>query len=115
MGVNPRLKLAVLVMGWVVRWAGAASQMGCLPAVRPAPPSTVSLRVYGAPADATVTIDDEALGTFDFVASRGVALPPGVHHVTVEAAGYFPWDCTVQAKPGSPLIRLAVKLIEVPN
>ena len=69
------------------------------PAQSPTPP-TVSLRMQGTPADATVIIDDEALGTLDFVAAHGVALPPGVHHVTVKAAGYFPWDREVEAEAG---------------
>ena len=29
-----------------------------------------------------------------------MALPPGVHHVTVKAAGYFPWDREVKAEAG---------------
>jgi hypothetical protein len=87
---------------------------GCEPA-RQASPSTVSLRMHGAPLDATVIIDDEPVGSLEFVAARGVALPPGLHHVTVEAHGYLPWDREVDAKPGSPLIALEVALTRVPD
>jgi hypothetical protein len=87
---------------------------GCAPAVAPARP-TVSLRFHGGPPSATVVIDEETLGTFDFVAARGVALPPGVHHLTVTAEGYFPWDREVTAKPGSPPIRLDVAMTRIPD
>jgi hypothetical protein len=86
----------------------------CEPAQAP-PPVTVSLRLDGTPADATVVIDDLVLGPLSFVASHGVALPPGLHHVTVTADGYFPWDRAVEAKPGGALIRLQVALVQVPD
>jgi hypothetical protein len=76
---------------------------------------TVSLRMAGQPGDALVVIDEEAVGTLDLVSMRGVALPPGVHHVTVRASGYFPWDKEVEAKLGSGPIRLDVALTPVPD
>jgi hypothetical protein len=91
-----------------------ASLAGCAPAIAPTRP-TVSLRVRGGPPSATVVVDEETLGTFDFVASRGVALPPGVHHLTVTAEGYFPWDREVTAKEGSPPIRLDVAMTRIPD
>lgn len=75
----------------------------------------MSLRLQGSPADATVIIDDQAIGTLDFVAAHGVALPPGVHHLTVKAAGYFPWDHELTAEPGAPLLRLQVALAPLPD
>ncbi len=76
---------------------------------------TVSLRMVGNPGDATVIIDEEAVGTLDLVVAHGVALPPGLHHVTVRAKGYFPWDREVEAKPGSAPIRIEVALTPVPD
>lgn len=76
---------------------------------------TISLRMQGTPPDAAVIIDEETVGQLDFVAAHGVALPPGLHHVTVVAQGYFPWDREVDAKPGSPPIRLDVALTPVPD
>ena len=76
---------------------------------------TISLRLRGTPAGATVIIDEEALGTLDFVAAHGVALPPGLHHVTVKANGYFPSDVAVDAQPGSPPVALAIALVPVPD
>jgi PEGA domain-containing protein len=87
---------------------------GCSPAQAPESP-TISLRLHGGPRDATVIIDDQTVGTFDFVAARGVALPPGVHHLSVTAQGYFPWDREVEAKPGSQPIRLEVDMAPVPD
>ncbi len=86
-----------------------------LPPSREPSPPTVSLRMRGAMADATVVIDDETLGTFDFVAAHGVALPPGVHRVTVQAPGYFPWDRQIEAKRGSPPLELQVVMTPVPE
>jgi hypothetical protein len=76
---------------------------------------TVSLRLQGNPADATVVIDDEDIGPLAVVQSRGVALPPGKHHISVTAPGYFPWDKAVEAKPGDPLIRYEVALTRIPD
>jgi hypothetical protein len=78
-------------------------------------PRTTSLRMVGSPPNASVTIDDQFVGTLDVVAARGVALPPGQHRVTVEAAGFFPFDEIVEAKEGDAPIRLDVKLVPVPD
>jgi hypothetical protein len=86
----------------------------CTPAASPSRP-TISLRLRGGPPDATVVVDEETLGTFDYVAAHGVALPPGVHHVTVQEPGYFPWDREVEAKLGMPPIQLEVVLSAVPD
>jgi len=86
----------------------------CEPAQAPAK-ATVSLRLEGNPGDATVVIDDEDIGPLAFVQNRGVALPPGKHHVSVTAPGYLPWDKAVEAKPGDPLIRFEVALIPIPD
>jgi hypothetical protein len=92
----------------------AVCAAACEPAQAPAVP-TVSLRVAGAPADSTVIIDENVMGTFDFVAAHGVALPPGKHRITVHASGYFPWDHEVEAKLGAGPIHLQVALIPIPD
>ncbi len=76
---------------------------------------TVSLRMQGTPVDAVVIIDDQALGTLELVTAHGVALPVGVHHVTVKADGYLPWDKEVEAKEGAGLVKLDVALVPVPD
>jgi hypothetical protein len=38
-----------------------------------------------------------------------------VHHVSVEAAGYLPWDKVVEAREGDAPLRLEVKLVPVPD
>jgi hypothetical protein len=77
------------------------------------PQPTVSLRVKGNVADAQVTIDDIPVGGLAYVASRGVALPPGRHHITVERTGYFPWDAVVEAKDEP--IHLEITLVPIPD
>ncbi len=98
----------------VAMYLASLAALGCEPAEAPRVP-TVSLRVRGAPADATVVIDDNAIGTFDFVAAHGVALPPGLHRITVHASGYFPWDRAVEAKAGSGPIILSIAMTPVPD
>jgi hypothetical protein len=88
-----------------------------VPAATARPP-TISLRIHPAPAsprDASVVIDDQTMGPLDFVAAHGVALPPGVHHMTVRASGYFPWDRELTASPGSPPVVVEVALSPVPD
>jgi hypothetical protein len=95
---------------WAALVACALAGAACMPA-RSA--ETVSLRLRGNVADASVTIDDQYVGALAFVAKRGVALPPGEHRITVERAGFFPWDRLVDAKR-APLV-LEVKLERVPD
>jgi len=92
----------------------ALSLVACGPAVAP---RTTSLRLAPAvtPPNASVTIDDQFVGTLEVVAKHGVALPPGVHHITIEAPGYLPWDKAIEAKEGGAPIRLEVKLVAVPD
>ncbi|MBS2018015.1 MAG: PEGA domain-containing protein [Deltaproteobacteria bacterium] len=80
-------------------------------------PKTVSMRVVsaGGPRGASVTVDDQFVGTLDVVAARGVALPPGKHRVTIEAPGHLPWDKLIEAKEGDAPIRLDVKLVPIPD
>jgi hypothetical protein len=79
------------------------------------PPRTTSLHVGGTPRDASVTVDDQYLGALVFVASHGVALPPGRHRITVEKIGYFPWDKVVEANDGDPPVQLDVVLTKIPD
>ena len=74
---------------------------------------SVSLRMRGGPARATVTIDDRLVGPLDLVAARGVALAPGKHRVSVEAEGYIPWDREIVATE-APVV-LDVMLEPVPD
>jgi hypothetical protein len=90
----------------------AAAALLCAACVPPMPP-TVSMRVHGNVPDAAVTVDDQYLGALAYVASKGVALPPGPHRITVEKAGWFPWDRVVEAKDQP--VMLEVVLIKIPD
>lgn len=76
---------------------------------------TTSLRVQGAAADASVTVDDRYLGLFGYVQQHGVAMPPGKHRLTVEKTGFFPWDRLVEVHEGDPPIKLDVALVKIPD
>jgi hypothetical protein len=97
-----------------VALAAVVGAGGCKPPLT-AQKARVSLRMHGSPADAVVLIDDQAVGTLDLIQARGVAVPVGVHHVTVKAQGYFPWDREVEAVEGSGPVRLEVALVPVPD
>lgn len=86
----------------------ASAAAGCAPTQ-----ATTSLRMAGAVPDASVTIDDEYVGALAQVQQRGVALPPGQHRVTVERAGYFPWDRLIEAE--GETIRLDVQMVRIPD
>jgi hypothetical protein len=101
-------KLAICFPLAVATWSVSACQVGAASA-----PHTVSLRVQGNVPDAQVTIDDQAVGVLAFVASRGVALPPGRHRITVEKAGYFPWDALVEATREP--VHLQIALVPIPD
>ncbi|HWL89618.1 MAG TPA: PEGA domain-containing protein [Polyangiaceae bacterium] len=99
------VRAAVLALAW---WLVACAAGG-------GTPRTVSLRMQGQPETATVTIDDEWIGSLARITRFGVALPPGRHRITVEAPGHFPWDRLVDVKEGDPPLELDVALIPVPQ
>ncbi|MGO8992414.1 MAG: PEGA domain-containing protein [Polyangiaceae bacterium] len=74
---------------------------------------TVPLRIHGSPPDATVTIDDQRVGSLSLVAARGIRVLPGRHRISVEEAGYLPFDVAVEAKDA--VVPVEVKLVPVPD
>lgn len=98
----------------MTRLAALAAALATLSACLPARDArTVALQLRGDIADASVTIDDRYVGALVYVAKRGVRIPPGPHRITVERAGYFPWDKLVEAK-SNPIL-LDVKLEPIPD
>lgn len=92
--------------------AVCAALLACQPAVR----SAVSLRMQvarSAPADASVFIDEEFIGSLGYVSAKGVRLPEGQHRITVEKPGYFPWDRLVVSDRDA--ILLQVDLEKIPD
>jgi hypothetical protein len=88
----------------------ACGLAACAPTVQ-----TVSLRLDANVDDAEVVIDDESLGPVARVEKRGVALPVGKHRLSIERAGYFPFDAEIEAKPGQDRIELEVTLEKIPD
>lgn len=107
-----RIKAMARALPALTVMAATLSLAACGPA---RPPKTVSLRMVGAPQDASVTIDDIFVGRLEIVSARGVALPPGKHRISVEAPGYFPWDELVEAHEGDAPIKLDVQLVPIPD
>ncbi len=92
---------------------GALSLSGCISyGLRPAVVMTLT-RDQETPKGALVYVDEQYLGTLSYVAARGVKLPEGEHRVTVEKAGYFPFD-TIVVSDRDP-IKLDVKLERLPD
>lgn len=81
---------------------------GCGAALKP-----VVVRVSGNVPDATVTVDDQLIGSLKYVSARGLGLPPGKHRITVERSGYFPWDRLVEATE-QPVV-LDVQMVPIPD
>lgn len=103
------------VLAFACIFHATACQVQC---AREAPPHTVSLRLRGTGTPgATVTIDDQRIGPLASVRARGVALPPGKHTLTVDAAGYFPFDTIVEAPDdaNAPPIFVDVSLQKIPD
>ncbi len=105
--MNPRLRLALTAT--LVSLLASACGTGLRAAV-----SLSVVRVHRAPADASVTIDEEYIGPLAYVAAHGVRLPLGEHRISVERDGYFPFDRIIVAK-GSDPIRLDVTLERIPD
>ena len=87
-------------------------------ACAPSKPPTTSLRLTpaaDAPKRAKVTVDDQPLGSLEFVLKHGVALPPGKHRMSIEAEGYLPYDVEIEAGDNGGVIKLDVKLIKTPD
>jgi hypothetical protein len=75
----------------------AGTTIACRPPAAPAP-RMVSLRFAGTPENASVFVDDILVGPLDVVKARGIAVPAGIHHITVQAEGHFADDRVIDAK-----------------
>jgi len=99
-----------LLRGWLC--TGLLTSAVLAPGCGPAMPA-VSLKVSGNVPDASVTIDDQYIGSFSYVQRRGIKMPAGKHRVTVEKVGYFPWDRLIEATE-APIV-LDVQLVPIPD
>jgi len=98
---------------WVLALLFAFTLPSCASSVGRA---AVSLRLERAkltPRDAGVWIDEEFVGPLSFVAAQGVRLPVGKHRVSIQKAGYFPWDRIIEADREP--IALPVSLDPIPD
>ena len=74
---------------------------------------SVPIRLRGTPPEATVTIDDQRVGSLALVQARGMRVLPGRHRITVEKEGYLPFDKAVEAKDETVVVDVA--LVKTPD
>lgn len=90
----------------------ASLLIGCIHDVTPA--NTLRLkRDPQTPRDASVIIDEQYVAPLNVVAAQGVRLPVGEHRISVEKAGFFPYDRLVVSDRET--IVLDVKLEPIPD
>ncbi len=65
------------------------------------------------PRRALVYIDDQFIGTLDYVEKKGVRLPEGKHRISVQKNGYYPFDALVESDRYP--ISLKVALLRLPD
>lgn len=70
-------------------------------------------REENTPRRALVYIDDQFIGTLDYVEQKGVRLPEGKHRVSVQKNGYYPFDALVESDRYP--IALNVELLRLPD
>lgn len=73
----------------------------------------MGLRFRGGPPAARVTIDDIAVGPLEEIERRGVRVRAGVHRVSVEADGFFPFDRIVNAE--AAVVVIPVEMQHLPD
>jgi len=71
------------------------------------------LHVAGSEADALVTINDRYVGKLVELSKRGIRLPAGTYRITIEQAGFFPYDEIITAS-GEP-INIQATLVAIPD
>jgi hypothetical protein len=93
---------------------GVLAVTGCAAMEANAPQAeSVPLRIRGTPPEATVIIDDQRDGPLSLVMARGIRVLPGRHRLSVEAAGFLPYDVAFEAK--DEVVPIEVKLVPVPD
>ncbi|HEY2510773.1 MAG TPA: PEGA domain-containing protein [Polyangiaceae bacterium] len=104
----------------IARAAGLASAMAlvgasaCSNVIVGSPRAqSVPVRIRGTPPEATVTIDDQRVGSLAVVQARGMRVLPGRHRITVEKEGYLPFDKAVEAKDETVVVDVA--LVKTPD
>jgi hypothetical protein len=100
--VSERLVSLVLAVACV------ASLGACGAAV---PRASAELRVVAEPASARVYINDRFVATGRILSRRPERLRTGVHHVTIQADGYFPHDVEVDLPEGLTTLEVGLRPI----
>jgi PEGA domain len=111
--MSPAPRSRALWRGLCAALSLASVLSACQPGVGRAAVSLHVTRAPNTPRDAGVWIDEEYIGPLTFVVVQGVRLPVGKHRITVQKAGYFPWDRMVEADREP--ITLDIVLVPIPD
>ena len=91
----------------------AALVPACTPRVPSKPIADAYLRLSVRPADATVSLDDRVLGSARVLEGRWIAVPHGVHRLSLTSAGFDRHDEDLNVAAGRQ--ELTVQLNEIPE
>ena len=72
-------------------------------------PEPARLKVVATPNDASVYVDGHYFGRATVLAEQPKALAPGLHLMTVQAAGHFPHDLELGLPPGITTIDIELR------
>lgn len=104
-GMLVRLAESALVWGALL----FVSLSGCGMQGRPTLPAR--LRIVAEPATAAVYVDDHFVASAQVFDARPQEAMPGVHHITLEAPGYFPHDLELDLPSGTTTVRIRLRPI----
>jgi hypothetical protein len=108
--MKQRFSLCVSRARWLL---AAASTLGLLAC---GPPSTYAVhfkRSPTTPGSASVIVDEQYIGPLSYIAAHGIRVEAGVHRISIEKDGYFPYDQLVEAETGT--LQLDVALTPIPD
>ena len=101
------LRLASSALVWGALSSALCS--GCGMQGRPTLPAR--LRIIAEPATAAVYVDDHFVASAQVFDARPQEARPGVHHITLEAPGYFPHDLELDLPSGTTTVRIHLRPI----
>lgn len=79
--------------------------------VNPATVRPASLRVISEQPTAEVIVEGRFIGLASRLAVRPAQLRPGMHHITIQAHGYFPHDLEQELPSGETVVRISLRPI----
>jgi len=94
---------------WAFACALVALIQACGMQGRPTLPA--HLRIVAEPATAAVYVDDRYAASAQVFDAQPRELSPGVHHITLEAPGFFPHDLELELPSGTTTVRIRLRAV----